>query len=394
MREEIMSCKQGSSVKVLLLGGGTQALIIAKKLKKSGREVHIFDEDKWTYSYHTRYACKRVIAPPVESVELYLSAIHTYIREHNIDVLFPMNDETARLLSIHKEQFKSEVKFIIPDADTFELGYNKNSLMRLCSELGVPHPRTVDLERSLDGVEGIVYPALIKPNHMTGGRGMKLVYSADECRESFPQIKEQFGPCHLQEFIPPGGRQIKVQIFLYEGDVYASSVIHKQRYYPENGGSSSCCITIEDDALVQMCANVLSHIGWVGFADFDLIEDPRDGVVKIMEINPRVPACVKAAIDSGVDYANMIVDASIGAPLQMYKYKAGHRLRHIGFEILWFVYSKNRFSTKPNWFNFFSRQLSFQDFSWADPMPFFFGTFGNILKMTNSNFRKAKSGLR
>ena len=395
MRKAIMRDKQRNKVKVLLLGGGTQALIISKQLKQSGCEVHIFDENRWTYSYHTRYAYKRVVAPPTESVESYLSAIHTYITKCNIDVLFPMNDETARLLSIHKEQFNSEVKFVIPDAETFELGYNKNSLMRLCAELSIPHPKTVDLERSTDGIiEEIVYPALIKPNHMTGGRGMKLVQSADECKKSLPQIKEQFGPCHLQEFIPSGGRQIKVQVFLYEGEVFASSVIHKQRYYPENGGSSSCCVTIEDDALVQMCAKVLSHIGWVGFADFDLIEDPRDGVVKIMEINPRVPACIKAAINSGVDYANMVVDASIGAPLKRCQYTAGSKLRHIGFEMLWFLYSKNRFHTNPNWFDFFSPRLSFQDFSWSDPMPFIFGTIGNILKMTNSNFRKAKSGLR
>ena len=116
--------------------------------------------------------------------------------------------------------------------------------------------------------------------------------------------------------------------------------------------------------------------------------------VKIMEINPRVPACLQAVVDAGVDYANMIVDASLGKTLCEYKYVPGNSLRHIGFEILWFTYSKKRFSTTPNWFNFFSKRLSFQDFRWSDPLPFLFGTMGNILKIMNPNFRKAKSGLR
>ncbi|MBO5850390.1 MAG: hypothetical protein J6Q47_03820, partial [Paludibacteraceae bacterium] len=115
---------------------------------------------------------------------------------------------------------------------------------------------------------------------------------------------------------------------------------------------------------------------------------------KIMEINPRIPACIKSAIKSGVDYATLIANASLGEELRNYCYVPGKKLRHIGFELLWFFYSKNRFNTKPNWFNFFSRNLYFQDFSIKDPIPFFVGTFGNFKKQLNSNFRKSKSGLR
>ena len=139
---------------------------------------------------------------------------------------------------------------------------------------------------------------------------------------------------------------------------------------------------------------MLSRLGWEGFADFDLVEDQRDGVVKIMEINPRVPACLKSVVESGVDYANMIVNASLGEPLPEYEYHPGHSLRHIGFEMLWFLYSKNRFASRPSWFRFFGRRLSFQDFSWSDPLPFIVGTIGNIRKQLSPEFRKSKAGLR
>jgi len=113
-----------------------------------------------------------------------------------------------------------------------------------------------------------------------------------------------------------------------------------------------------------------------------------------MELNPRIPACIKSAIESGADYATLIADASLGLPLVYSNYIPGHQLRHIGFEVLWFIYSANRFKTAPNWFRFWGRNLSFQDFSWSDPMPFFFGTIGNLKKQLNPKFRKAKSGLR
>lgn len=385
---------KSDKVQVLLLGGGTQALIIAQSLYKSNKDVHIFEDEWWSYSYHTRYAKHKVIAPSPTEDARYYSFLIDYIRKYAIDVLVPMNDHTAYFLSRHKNELAEYARFVIPDLHTFEAGYDKQSLMRLCAENNYPHPRSLNLEMQISDAVTFVYPALIKPNHMTGGRGMTLVESYEDFDALYPAIRKVYGPCHLQEFIPSGGRQLKVQVYVQNGSVYASSVIHKQRFYPENGGSSCCNVSIREDLLVEMCSAVLKKLNWEGFADFDLIEDPRDGVVKIMEINPRVPACIKSVIESGVDYANMIVSASLAEPLLEYEYNPGCSLRHIGFEVLWFLYSKKRFKSQPSWFKFFGKSLYFQDFSWSDPLPFVFGTIGNIKKQLSPKFRKAKSGLR
>ncbi len=198
----------------------------------------------------------------------------------------------------------------------------------------------------------------------------------------------------MQQYIPEGGRQIKVQLFVDKiNNRLVGSVIWKQRYYPEKGGSSSCNITIDAPELLGLCESVLRDLSWEGFADFDLIEDPRDGELKIMEINPRFPACLKSATESGIDYANILVDYTLGNPPKKYEYKPGAKLRHIGFECLWFISSKNRFKTNPNWFNWISPRLYFQDFSFSDPLPFIFLTLRNIKKLFNSNLIKEKSGI-
>ena len=385
-----------SKKRILILDGqAVQTLIVAKQLISHNYEVYLLCDDKWTYGYHTRYAHRAVIAPSIHDYETYKRYLIRFISENKIDVLIPMTDESARFLSLEKAVLLPLVSYIMPDISVFERGYDKQQLMALCAANSYPHPQTIDLEADLGAVARFAYPALIKPNHMTGGRGMTVVNSFEEFNKIYPAIRETYGPCHLQEFIPEGGRQLKVQLFIsFNGQVVASSVIHKQRFYPENGGSSCCNVTIKDDTLIKLCADVLKKIGWIGFADFDLIEDPRDEVIKIMELNPRIPACIKSAIESGADYATLIADASLGLPLVYSNYIPGHQLRHIGFEVLWFIYSANRFKTAPNWFRFWGRNLSFQDFSWSDPMPFFFGTIGNLKKQLNPKFRKAKSGLR
>ena len=52
------------------------------------------------------------------------------------------------------------------------------------------------------------------------------------------------------------------------------------------------------------------------------------------------------------------------------------------------------FNTKPNWFKLIGSNIYYQDMAWNDIIPFFVGTWGNIKKQMNPEFRKAKDGLR
>lgn len=379
---------------LILDSDGTQALSIAESLYRQKHVLHGFYNHKLSYGYATRYVKYKNIVS-FSSQEDYLKALLTYVKEYKIDVIFPMSDRTAAIVSKYGEILKNVVHLVTPTYQNFCCGYDKNSLMHICQQIQIPHPRTIDLSGEDVKVDDDIFPALIKPNITTGGRGMTLVHSKEEFIKKYPSIKKIYGACHLQEFIQPGGKQVKVQLFVgKEGELICHSVQHKQRYYPENGGSSSCNVTIRDEKAVQNCYKVLTKIGWVGFADFDLIEDPKDGVLKIMEINPRVPACIKSSIKSGADYARIYVDYALGRPIGEYVSLPGYKLRHIGFEILWFLNSKNRFHTQPPWFQFWGKHLSFQDFSLSDPLPFFYGTLANIKKQLSPSFRKQKSGLR
>lgn len=377
---------------LLLDGGGTQTLPIAKSLFNKGHSVHIFIEHKLTYGFATRYASHKIHAPSVKNENNYFTFCKDYILNNSIDVVIPMSDPSAKFLSLHKHSISKICKFISPDYPNFMKGYDKNLLMSVCKDNNFPHPKTIDLMvSSISTIEDSFFPAILKPNLTSGGRGMKIMRNKNELVSIIERNVKDYGPCHLQELISEGGRQFKVEIFLDENhQLINSSVIHKQRYYPVSGGSSCFNMSVRNDLIVDLCYEVLKKIGWIGFADFDLIEDPNDGIIKIMEINPRIPACIKSAIESGIDYGNMIVDASLGKQLKVYDYKPGKQLRHIGFDILWFLNSKDRFKTKPNWFNFFNKEQSFQDFSLTDPLPFVYGTLGNMIKIFSKDFRKSK----
>lgn len=391
--------------KVLILdGGAAHAMAIAECLKKSGYGVAVICNDKNEYGYHTKFADERYLGVDSHKKE-YAEFMLEFLKEHKFDVLIPTSDTAAEFMSFHKEELEQMTGVLMPDREVFEKGYDKNNLMTVCRENGFPHPQTIDLNglevdkvhefERVEGLKNFPYPGLLKPNLTSGGRGMTLVNSLEELLEVYPAIHNQYGECHLQQFIKEGGRQVKVQIMTDKnGDMAYSSVIWKQRYYPVNGGSSCCNVTIDNPEIASVCGKVLKAIGWIGFADFDLIEDPQTRQLLIMEINPRIPACVRSAFKSGMDYATMIADMTLGKPLRKYKYESGKRLRHLGFDVLWFLKSPNRFKSEPSWFRFFGNNLYYQDWICGDFCAFFWGSWGNFKKQMDPEFRKAKAGVK
>jgi len=389
-------------IKVLILdGGAAHAMAIAECLKKTGYYVAMFCTNKYEYGYHTRFADERFLGPDSRD-EGYFDYMYTFLKEHKFDVLIPTSDTAAEFMSFHKAELSQFTGVLMPERSVFEKGYDKNNLIHICQEHGFPHPFTIDLKSQdvpfssiASQLKDFPYPGILKPNLTSGGRGMTVVYSFEELIDVYPKIHEKYGECHLQQFVTEGGRQVKVQIMTdAQGNPAYSSVIWKQRYYPVDGGSSCFNVTIDEPKAVYVCGQVLKAIGWVGFADFDLIEDPVTNQLLILEINPRIPACVRSAFKSGMDYATMIADMTVGRPLRKYTYSSGRQLRHLGFDTLWFLRSSNRFNAETSWFKFFGKNLFYQDWLSYDFSAFFWGSFGNLKKQLNPEFRMAKSGIR
>lgn len=383
--------------KILLLGAGTQAFAILKSLHDSGHQLYMITGEKGNYADYSKCLTRVVYTSSHPSSAQYLSDVVNFIKQESIETLLPMGDAEASFLSKNVEVLKKLVRYKMPSYKNFLKGYDKNKLMSLCREKGYPHPLTIDLSLTAyndsSKFDSFPYPGILKPNCTTGGRGMCLINSYDDLIEIYPRIKAEYGECHMQQFIREGGSQVKLQLYVNEaGELLYSSVMEKVRWYPVKGGSSCCSVSIKHPKMVDICHKILQDIHWVGFADFDTIGNPDTGELLIMEINPRLPACIGAAICAGIDWGQIIVNDYLGLPQSTYQYKEGVALRHLGFDFLWFLKSPNRFKTKPSWFKFLGSSVYYQDFHFGDQKPFWVGTYHNIKKLFNPEFKKAKSG--
>lgn len=352
---------------VLILGGGLQALSTAYSLWREGIPVVCLapQEEEISKSRFIRH-----FYPTVK--DNLLKQLIAIIESEQVNLIIPMSDHMAELVSKHKAELKSKYNchVPVPNYEIFIEGADKEKLMAFCEHNGFPHPRT----RALDATnieEAAIYvqfPALIKPNRSVGARGIKLVHSLEELKLSYPIIHKTYGDATLQEYVDSKDAPY-YNVMLYRsksGQITGSAIIEILRFYPIKGGSSSLCRTVEEPKLRAVCESVLHKLNWEGMADFDVLKAPN-GEYKIIEINPRVPASLRAADIAGVNFPMTMLEEE---PYPV-SYKTNQYLRYFGLDIMWFLSSPNRFKAKPAWILSIGRHVYFQDIYAKDPSTWF-----------------------
>jgi predicted ATP-grasp superfamily ATP-dependent carboligase len=259
---------------------------------------------------------------------------------------------------------------------------------------GVPCPRTFfpdeeNIERIAQQAD---YPVLVKANISSGARGICLVQTKEELRRTYETVKRDYGECHIQEYIPGGGMQYKADLFLDRNQQLKAGIVYsKLRYFPINGGSSVLNRTVHYPQILENAYRLLVSIGWCGFADFDFIADPRDGTPKIMEINPRMPACFRITLAAGIDFPQMIAQLALGEDVSRVDgYELDVYLRYLPLDCLWFLKSPERFRATPSFFRFFGRNLSDQIISLRDPGPVLGFCLENLIAFFDIEARRAR----
>ncbi len=379
-----------SGVSVLLVEGfARQTLPMAEALHKDGCFVATLCASKLDAGYASKYPDKKYITEwDRENEEKSYEILLDTVKNNKFDVIIPMTDFSAHIMAAHRDELKKYTNPHVPEENIFRKAADKLETMIACMDAGVPCPVTLRKSDTVDDVinSGLGYPLVIKPRVGYGGIGFHKIENEEQLRNCFEKVKDEFGGVLVQEYIPQTDIQYQCEVFIdAKGQARAAHVFNKTRWYPVDGGSNCCGESVERPEIAETCVRLLRGLNWRGYADVDMIFDPRDKRAKIVEINPRITAGVKLCFYSGVDFARQIVELETGREVTDFSdYKTGLRLRYLHTDLLWFIESKNRFKAKPSWFNF----AHFTDQIWnpRDIWPWFtytiqgFGKFGKEKK--------------
>src|SRR5262249_29165276 len=158
----------------------------------------------------------------------------------------------------------------------------------------------------------------------------------------------------IQERIPSGGEAIGVSVlFNFQSQLRACFVHRRIREFPLSGGPSSLRESGSPPAITDVAARLLRQLGWSGVAMVEFKVDPRDGVAKLMEVNPKFWGSLNLAIASGVDFPTLLyrmaVDGDVSPVLE---YRLGVRSRFLAGDLLHFLANSNRWRMQPPFFRF------------------------------------------
>ncbi|MBI4241867.1 MAG: ATP-grasp domain-containing protein [Candidatus Rokubacteria bacterium] len=359
---------------VLLLGvEETPALAIIWSLAKQGVPLTVGSSRRICAGMLSRFPIRRLLYPdPASSPDRFLEWLVATLRSGEYPVTMACGEQATYLLSKHKPALAPHTSIPIVEIDTFIKCRDKSLTMKAAAACGVPTPVTWFPEDiGIDGVAArATYPAVVKPCVSDGARGISFVHSPDELCRVHMRTREQYGPCIVQEFVPHQGMQYKAEFLLDRaGVVRLGGAYAKLRYYPPTGGSSTLNRTVLRKDVLEMGARLLTYLRWYGMGDCDFILDPRDGVTKLMEVNPRFTRTIRVLVEAGIDYPFELYRLALGhEPRDRREYRENVFLRYLPADLIWFLRSPERFRARPSFFRFISKDLHYEEWSLRDPL--------------------------
>lgn len=235
------------------------------------------------------------------------------------------------------------VRFLVSRRDVLEQWYtvpflsaalldrlaDKARFAELCTELGISTPHTVVQDFTAADDAGwratpveLAYPVIAKAANSADYErlsfpGKKKVYQVDDA-EALEQLWRTLvdvgfrGRFVVQEMIPGDDTQMR-SITCYvdtAGTVTLSCCAHVllEEHTPSGLGNPAAMITGRFDDMLAQAHTLLRSTGYVGFANFDVKVDPRDGSAQFFEVNPRIGRNNYYVTAAGANPARFLVE--------------------------------------------------------------------------------------
>jgi len=303
----------GARVGALVLGGDYQGLGIARSLGRRGIPVVILDDER-SIARHSRYTKRFVSVPSLRTEEEIVGSLLEQGERLGLDgwVVYPTRDEMVAAISQQRERLLTRFRVPTPGWEAIRWVWDKRNTYALAAELGIPAPRTWYPE-TLDDLDRIEAdpPFAIKPAvkerfvYATKAKAWRAG-DRDELRRRAAEAMALLPPGEtmVQELIPGGGgEQLAYCAFYRDGEAIGSMTVCRRRQHPPEFGRASTFVETVDEPLVEEHSRrFLDAIGHYGLVELEYKRDPRDGELKLLDVNARTWGYHTLGAAAGVDF--------------------------------------------------------------------------------------------
>lgn len=323
-------------VPVLVTDGEVRAaLAVVRSLGRSGRYAPIVcSRDRRSLAGASRYSAAHELVPdPLRDPDRFVETVTGILERHGVKAIVPVTEPSSLALLGRARDLAGAV-IAGPSLEAFRAISDKEHMLAVARDLGLATPAQVRIEHRRDlaaaALDAIPYPVVLKPTRsVRDGHIHSVSYaeSAEALGAAIAATPESAFPLLVQQRIVGPGTG--VFLLRWNGRVLASFAHRRLRESPPSGGASVYSESIEaDPELVAGAARLLEWFDWRGVAMLELKRDAKSGVAYVMEVNGRLWGSLQLAIDAGVDFPLLLVDAALGSPAPSAPaYRIGTRLR-------------------------------------------------------------------
>ena len=243
-------------------------------------------------------------------------------------ILFGCTDEYVALITRNKSDLPE--KYIVPyiSDELFNDITLKEHFYQYCEKYDLPYPKTFIYDKehtiNLNNLH-FDYPIIIKPSSSVlywrhPFDGMKKVYRAQNSAEAETIIKKIYTSGYpdkiiLQDTIPGNDDHMYVLTAYCDKNSKVRMMclghVLLEEHTPKGLGNHAAIITEYNPGLVEKFKYFLEDIGYIGYANFDIKFDERDGSMRVFEINARLGRSNYYVTAAGNNVAKYIVDEYI-----------------------------------------------------------------------------------
>lgn len=228
-------------------------------------------------------------------------------------VIFATSDEHNEFLARHGHELEGHCRFLVPRPETIDAVLNKREQYTIAERIGVPLPLSLypeSVEDIASFKDRLRFPCIIKPcmahvgRQLLGGKKVRVVETYDDLTEKWGLLGSHSSEFMIQEIIPGGDIDLfgYLAFWSHDSDEIAWVTKQKLRQNPPIYGDGALQKTVICEEARELSQRLLKELGYQGFVGVEFKKDPRDGRLKLMEINPRTVSGNQLAISSNIDF--------------------------------------------------------------------------------------------
>jgi predicted ATP-grasp superfamily ATP-dependent carboligase len=226
-------------------------------------------------------------------------------------VLFPTTDEAVVAISRNKDTLERHYVVACPPWHVTRLCIEKQYTHTLAQANGVPEPNTF-VPSSIEDVERYgnraAFPCLVKPcqSHLFYDRfqrKMVPVSGIPEMLSVYQEARDAGLDVMLQEIIPGDDSQVvNYNAYFHCGRPTSEFTAQHIRNAPPYWGSPRVVLSKNIPDVIEPGRRLFKAMEFDGYACTEFKRDPRDGVYKLMDINPRHNLSTLLAVRCGMNF--------------------------------------------------------------------------------------------